>query len=79
MKLSYQMTARNGDILNVYDEETRGTTISRVVGPFATIGEARTYGDMFVEGYGMVYFPRAETVEIDGQIYVRTSRSTSCD
>lgn len=79
MQLSYQMTSRDGAVLSVWDERTVGTTISRYVGPFATIGEARTYGDMFVEGYGMVYFPRAETVEIDGQIYVRTSRSTSCD
>lgn len=79
MNLSYQMTAYNGDILNVYNEETRGTTVSRYVGPFETVGEARTYGDMFVEGYGMVYFPRVEIVTIDDKIYAYTSRSTSSD
>lgn len=79
MQLSYEMTDREGKKLQVWDEKTSGRTISRYVGPFETIGEARTYGDAFVEGYGMVYFPRVEIVTIDDKIYAYTSRSTSCD
>lgn len=79
MQLSYQMTAPNGDILNVYNEKTSGRTVSRYVGPFETVSDARAYGDAFVEGYGVVYFPRVEIVTIDDKIYAYTSRSTSSD
>lgn len=79
MKLSYQKTSPSGDILNVYDETISGRTISALVGPFETLGEARTYGDAYVEGWGMVYFPRASVETIDEKFFVKTSRSTSCD
>lgn len=79
MKLSYQMTNREGKVFNVWDEKTSGTIVSKYVGPFETIGEARTYGDAFVEGWGVVYFPRAEVVTIEEQIYAYVSRATSCD
>lgn len=79
MHLSYQMTAPNGDVLNVYNETSAGITVSRYVGPFETIAEARAYGDKFVEGYGRAYFPRYEAVTVDGKIYAYTTRWTSCD
>jgi hypothetical protein len=80
MQLTYETTnTKTGRVFGVYNERVSGRTVSQYVGPFVNIGEARSYGDEYVEGWGMVYSPRSEAVEIDGKWYARCSRATSCD
>ena len=79
MRLNYEITLSDGTKVGVYDENVQSGILTSYVGPFPDSNSAKAYVYNYTDSWRLGYNGWAKISEIEGKIYARCTRWTSCD